>query len=261
VLKGRCALVTGSTNGLGFKIAEGLARAGCNVVVNGLETDAEVRDRFAEVAKTHGVEVYYRQADVSKEAEIGALIAAARSRFDGIDILVNNAVTRHFARIDEFPVDRWYHALAVNLSAAFHTIRLTLPIMRAKGWGRIINMSSVYSTVAIARRVDYVTTKSALIGMTRVVALETISEDITCNAVCPGAVLTPYSDGRIRDMMRTQSIDRETAEREFLARRQPTGRFIAGEHVAELIIFLCSPAGRDITGSALPMDGGWLASD
>jgi 3-hydroxybutyrate dehydrogenase len=260
-LEGRKALVTGSTGGLGFEIVRGLARAGCEIVMNGLEPAEDAEAQREAVAAEHEVSVHYCQADVSKEAEIVGLIETANKRMSGIDILVNNAVVRHFATIETFPVERWNQAVAVNLSAAFHTIRLTLPIMRKAGWGRIINMSSIYGSVAIAQRVDYVTTKTGLIGMTRVVALETIGEDITCNAVCPGAVLTPYSDNRIKEMMRTGNIDRATAEREFLAKRQPSGRFVDASNVAELVVFLCGPAGRDITGSALPMDAGWLAAD
>ncbi len=260
-LDGRKALVTGSTGGLGFEIVKGLARAGCEIVMNGLEPAEEVEAQREAVASALEVDVHYCQADVSKEAEIVRLIETANKRMAGIDILVNNAVVRHFATIETFPVERWNQAVAVNLSAAFHTIRLTLPIMRKAGWGRIINMSSIYGSVAIAQRVDYVTTKTGLIGMTRVVALETIGEDITCNAVCPGAVLTPYSDNRIKEMMSARDIDRAAAEREFLAKRQPTGRFVDASNVAELIVFLCGPAGRDITGSALPMDAGWLAAD
>ena len=197
---------------------------------------------------------------MSGSASLDDRLEAARSRFGGIDVLVNNAVVRHFARVDEFPVERWDHALAVNLSAAFHTIRLSLPGMRARRWGRIINMSSVYGSFAIAERIDYVTTKTALLGLTRVVALETLDEDITCNAVCPGSVLTPYSEQRIQQLMAEQGLPREAAIRNFLAARQPSGRFVAAENVADLIIFLCGPAGRDITGASLPIDAGWLAS-
>jgi len=260
-LASKKALVTGSTAGLGLDILKGLARAGCVVVMNGLEPAEAIEAQRAALAAEHEVTVHYCQADVSKEEEIVRLIDTADKKMSGIDILVNNAVVRHFATIDAFPVERWNEAVAVNLSAAFHTIRLTLPIMRKAGWGRIINMSSIYSSVAIAQRVDYVTTKTGLIGMTRVVALETVGEDITCNAVCPGAVLTPYSDNRVKELMRSRDISRADAEREFLAKRQPTGRFVDAANVAELIVFLCGPAGRDITGSALPMDAGWLASD
>jgi len=174
--------------------------------------------------------------------------------------LVNNAVVRHFARVEDFPPERWEQALAVNLSAAFHAIRLSLPGMRARKWGRIINMSSVYGYFAIAERIDYVTTKTALLGMTRVVALETLEEDITCNAVCPGSVLTPYSEQRLQRMMAEEGLSRETAERKFLADRQPAGRFVEAGNVAELIVFLCGPAARDITGASLPIDAGWLAN-
>jgi 3-hydroxybutyrate dehydrogenase len=260
-LSGKRALVTGSTGGLGLEIVKGLARAGCAVVMNGLEPPAAVEAQRTALADEHDVAIHYCQADLSQEAEVARLIETADARMTGIDILVNNAVVRHFATIDTFPVERWNEALAVNLSAAFHTIRLALPIMRKAGWGRIVNMSSVYSSVAIAQRVDYVTTKTALVGLTRVVAMETVGEDITCNAVCPGAVLTPYSDNRVNEMMCTRNIDRATAEREFLAKRQPTGRFVDAANVAELIVFLCGPAGRDITGSTLPMDAGWLAAD
>jgi 3-hydroxybutyrate dehydrogenase len=188
------------------------------------------------------------------------VIAASNEQLGGIDILVNNAVTRHFARVDEYPTEKWEQALAVNLSAAFHAIRLSLPGMRAKKWGRIINMSSVYSSFAIANRVDYVTTKTALIGMTRVVALENLDLDITCNAVCPGAIHTPYSEAKIRDLMQAEDLDRAAAERKFLEVRQPTGRFIAAEGVADLVVFLCGPNARDITGSSMPIDAGWTAT-
>ena len=260
MLKGRSALVTGSTNGLGFAIAEGLARAGCNILLTGLEPAAEIEEKRRGLAEAHDVAVAYQPADLALLSGVEQLIETARSRFGGIDILVNNAVVRHFARVDEFPTERWDHALAVNLSAAFHAIRLSLPGMRARRWGRIINMSSVYGSFAIAERIDYVTTKTALLGLTRVVALETLDDDITCNAVCPGSVLTPYSEQRIQRLMADQGLPREAAIRSFLAARQPSGRFVAAENVADLIIFLCSPAGRDITGASLPIDAGWLAS-
>jgi Dehydrogenases with different specificities (related to short-chain alcohol dehydrogenases) len=206
------------------------------------------------------VAVAYSTPPTSAPAGVEQLIAATESRFGGIDILVNNVVVRHFARIDDFPTERWDQALAVNLSAAFHTIRLSLPGMRQRKWGRIINMSSVYGSFAIAERIDYVTTKTALLGLTRVVALETLDDEITCNAVCPGSVLTPYSEQRLQQMMAAEGLTREAAVEKFLG-RPPAGRALrAAENVAELIVFLCGPAGRDITGSSLPIDAGWLAS-
>jgi len=260
MIKGRNALITGSTNGLGYAIAEGLARAGCNVMVTGLEAPAAVEHRLGALTEDHGVLVGYHQADLAAVAGVESLIEATKARLGGIDILVNNAVTRHFARVEEFPTEMWNQALSVNLSAAFHAIRLALPGMRARKWGRIINMSSVYSSFAVANRVDYVTTKTALIGMTRVVALENLDLDITCNAVCPGAVQTPYSEGKIADMMKVEGLSREDAERKFLEVRQPTGRFIASAGVADLVVFLCGPNTRDITGSTIPIDAGWTAS-
>jgi len=260
MIKGRNALVTGSTNGLGHAVAVGLAQAGCNVMLHGLEPAAAVAEQLQSIRNAHGVAVDYHQADLAGLAGVEGLIAAGRDRLGGIDILVNNAVTRHFARVEEFPTEKWDHALAVNLSAAFHAIRLTLPGMRVRKWGRIINMSSVYSSFAIANRIDYVTTKTALIGMTRVVALENLDLDITCNAVCPGAIHTPYSEAKILDLMKAEGIDREAAERKFLEVRQPTGRFIAAEGVADLVVFLCGPNARDITGSTMPIDAGWTAS-
>ena len=259
-MKGKNALVTGSTNGLGYAVARGLAIAGCNVMLHGLEPDAAVEAQLAALKRDHAVGVGYQQADLSTTAGVEAVIGASQKRFGGIDILVNNAVTRHFARVDAFPTEKWDQALAVNLSAAFHAIRLSLPGMRAKKWGRIINMSSVYSSFAIANRVDYVTTKTALIGMTRVVALENLDLDITCNAVCPGAIHTPYSEAKIVELMKAEGLDRAAAERKFLEVRQPTGRFIAAEGVADLVVFLCGPNARDITGSSMPIDAGWTAT-
>jgi 3-hydroxybutyrate dehydrogenase len=181
-------------------------------------------------------------------------------RHEGVDILINNAVTRHFAPAEAFPVDCWDRALAVNLSAAFHTIRLSLPGMRERGWGRIFNMTSVYGVRAVANRIDYVTTKAALIAMTRVIALETTNQGITCNAICPGAVLTPTSDVRIRALMDQTGLTREGATEGFLDGKQPTRRFVDAAHVADLVVFLCGAAGADITGAMLPVEGGWLAS-
>jgi 3-hydroxybutyrate dehydrogenase len=260
MISGRTALVTGSTNGLGFAVAEGLARAGCNVMLNGLEHRGDVAAKVEALQSGHGIKADYEQADLAAAAGVARLIDATQARFGGVDILVNNAVTRHFARVEEFPIEKWDHALAVNLSAAFHAIRLALPGMRARKWGRIINMCSVYSSFAIPNRVDYVTTKTALLGLTRVVALENLDLDITCNAVSPGAVHTPYSEAKIVDLMKAEGLSRETAERKFLQLRQPTGRFVDPEGVAELVVFLCGPKARDITGSAMPIDGGWAAS-
>jgi len=259
-MKGKLALVTGSAAGLGHAMAEGLARAGCSVVLHGIEAPDSVRPQQARLEREYGVAVDYLHADLSDGAAAERLIREVQERHGGIDVLVNNAVTRHFCGVSEFPVDQWDRALAVNLSAAFHAIRLSLPGMRERGWGRIFNMTSVYGARAVPNRVDYVTTKTALIGLTRAVALETINQGITCNAICPGAVLTPTSEARIGALMAEGGLGREEATQRFLAGKQPIQRFVDPAHIAELLVFLCGAAGNDITGAVLPVEGGWLAS-
>lgn len=258
-MKGKTALVTGSAAGIGYVVADALAAAGCNVVLHGIEPAASVQPQQAALERKHGVAASYVEVDLADAGAIDKMMRDVQQRHGAIDVLVNNAVTRHFAPIDAFPVDCWDRALAVNLSAAFHTIRLSLPGMREKGWGRIFNMTSVYGTRAIANRIDYVTTKTALLGMTRAVALETLNQGITCNALCPGAVLTPTSEQRIDALMAQTGLGREDATTRFLQGKQPTGRFVDPAHVAQLLVFLCGPAGADITGAALPLEGGWLA--
>jgi 3-hydroxybutyrate dehydrogenase len=258
MLKGKCALVTGSTGGLGLSIIRALAAEGCNVVLNGLP--AQMDGVVGDIKKQHGVEAVFHEADLSKPAEIERMIAAVNAQFGGVDILVNNAVIRHFAPIEQFPVERWDNAVAVNLSACFHTIRLTLPHMRAKGWGRIINMASIYSSIGIANRVDYVTTKTAILGMTRAIAHETIDANITVNALCPGAVLTETNDARIEELARTKGLTRKEADRQFLEGKQPGGRFVESSSVAAMAVFLCSEAAADIRAAAIPIDLGWNAS-
>jgi len=259
-LEGRCALITGSTGGLGRAIAEALAGEGCNVMLNGFGDPGEIETVRRDLERRFGVAALHHGADLAQPAEIESLMAAAAAAFGAVDVLVNNAVVRHFAPIDAFPPEHWEQALAVNLSAAFHTIRLAVPAMRRRNWGRIVNMSSVYGHFATAGRVDYVTTKTALIGMTRAVALDTLGHDITCNALCPGTVLTPAIESRIRDLMERERLSHDQAAARYLASRQPSGRFVDAGAVAALVCFLCGPAGRDITGAALPVDGGWIAS-
>jgi 3-hydroxybutyrate dehydrogenase len=260
MLTGKCALITGSIDGIGFATATRLAADGCNIVLSGLAEPARIAARRAELETAFGVRVLHHGADLRDPGQIAAMIDAAGEAFGAVDILVNNAVVRHFAPIEAFPVERWDEALAVNLSAAFDTIRLALPKMRERNFGRIVNMSSVYGTFATANRVDYVTTKTALIGMTRAVAIETVGQDITCNAICPGLVHTPAIEVRIAAEADRDGISHAEAVARFLAERQPTRRFIAAENVAAMIAFLCGPGGRDITGAALPVDGGWIAS-
>jgi len=188
------------------------------------------------------------------------LVGAASKRVKSLDVLVNNAVVRHFESIESLPLEHWNNALAVNLTAALRAIQLVLPGMRERGWGRIFNMTSVYGARAVANRVDYVTTKTALLGLTRSVAIETLGEGITCNAICPGSVLTPNIDGRINALMTERGLDRGDAVREFLRGKQPTGELVEAAHVGDMVVFLCGPSASQITGAMMPIEGGWLAS-
>jgi 3-hydroxybutyrate dehydrogenase len=258
-LAGKCALITGSVRGLGLAAATRLAEAGCHIVLNGLEAASDttaIRDDL----QRHGIRALYCRADLQRPDDIEQMILAATGAFGSIDILINNAVVRHVGSIEHFGVEEWNQGLAVNLSAAFHTIRLTVPRMKQNQWGRIINVSSIYGLRGATNRVGYVTAKTGLIGLTRAVALETVSHGVTCNAVCPGTSETPVHEEALAAVMAAEGVSREEAERRFFAGKQPTGRFVAAEHVASLIAFLCGPEGADITGSVLPIDGGWSAS-
>jgi 3-hydroxybutyrate dehydrogenase len=253
-LRGRTALVTGSTGGIGHAVAASLAAAGCDLLLHGLASEGEAATAVEAIAARHEVAIRYHQADLGSLAAVEAMARAAGP----VDILVNNAVCRHFGPLEQVRPEDWDTDLAVNLSAAFHLIRLTLPGMRARGFGRIVNMSSIYGLVGAPGRIGYVTTKTALIGLTRAVALETAEANITCNALCPGTTLTPNIEERIRAS--TGPAGRAEAEARFLAGKQPTGRFVEPSAVGDMVAFLCGPAGRDITGAVLPMDGGWSAA-
>ena len=254
-LRGKTALVTGATGGIGEAFAWAFAEAGCNVVFNGFGEQAAIGQQRAALA-SHGVGVLYHAADVGKPDEIAAMIDAACTRFGAIDIVVNNAVTRHFAAVEEFPVEAWDRALAVNLSAAFHTIRLTLPGMKKRRWGRIINMASIHATNVVPQRVDYVTTKHAIVGLTRAVALETAETGVTCNALSPGLVLTPNCERQIARKM-AEGMGRQAALEDMLAIRQPSRRVIMPAEVAAFGLFLCSDAAANVSGGDFPIDGAW----
>src|SRR5216683_6721524 len=260
MLKGRCALITGSTQGLGYAMAERLAAEGCNIVLNGFGDAQEIEDRRRQLEEKHGMQALHHGADLADPGQIVALVETAQQSFGAVDILINNAVVRYFAPLEKFKPEDWDRALAVNLSAAFHTSRLVLPGMRERNFGRIVNIASIYGLFGTVNRVDYVTTKTALIGFTRVVALETAGQDITCNAICPGTVPTPAIEERLAAFMEKEGLARAEAVKAFMASRQPSGRFVEPEGVAALIALLCGPAGGDITGAAIPIDGGWSAS-
>jgi 3-hydroxybutyrate dehydrogenase len=260
MLKDKSALITGSTQGLGYAMAERLAAEGCNVMLNGFGHPDDIESRRRHLEAAYGVRALHHGADLADPRQIEDLVETALGAFAGVDILINNAVVRHFAPLETFRTEDWDRALAVNLSAAFHATRLVLPGMRQRDFGRIVNISSVYGLFGTVNRVDYVTTKTALIGFTRAVALEAAGQNITCNAICPGTSPTPAIEQRLAGEMARDGLSREQAVKAFMASRQPTGRFVAMEGVAALAAFLCGPAAADMTGAAIPIDGGWSAS-
>ena len=259
-LTGKCALVTGSVDGLGRAIAVALAGAGANVVVNGLCAQSQGEAVAREIAQAHRVEAVFDPADLRQRGEIERMIADAASRFGSVDVLVNNAVVRHFSPIEDFDPSAWEESIQVNLTAAFDLVRLALPGMKRNGWGRIINQASYYGWRGAENRIDYVTTKTALIGMARAVAIEAAGTGVTCNAVCPGTVGTPAILKRIEGIARDAGRPFDEVAQEYAAARNPMGRFVAMESIGALIVFLCSPAGDDVSGTVLPVDGGWLAA-
>lgn len=256
MLKGKRALITGATAGLGLALAESLAGAGANIVLHDL---AEPREAGESIRSRFAIDVVSVAADLTQRPAIEAMMDKLLSRLGAIDIVINNAVVRHFAPVEQFLPDRWEEALAVNLSAPFHLIRLALPAMKQHGWGRIINMGSIYSTRAVGNRIDYVTTKTAILGMTRAVAIETATTGITCNALCPGTLPTPAIESRLAALAESENLSIDEATRDYLASRQPSRRFVSMQNVGATVVFLCSPAARDITGAAIPIDGGWSA--
>lgn len=259
-MHGKCALVTGSVDGLGLAIAAALAEAGANIVLNGL-CDAQQGEAAAkELAGKHGIEAAFDPADLRVRSEIERMVTDAEKRFGSIDILVNNAVVRHFSPIEDFDPDHWEESLQVNVTAAFHLVRLTLAGMKRRGWGRIINQASYYGWRGAENRIDYVTSKTALVGMARAIAIEAAGTGITSNAVCPGSVGTPAILERIAGLARQQARPFDEVAREYAAARNPMGRFVAMESIGALVVFLCSSAGDDINGAVLPVDGGWLAA-
>lgn len=253
-LSGKTALVTGSTSGIGLGIALSLAKAGANLILNGFGDASQV---IAEVAQ-YGGKVGHHPADVSDPAKIAEMIAYAEREFGGIDILVNNAGIQYVAPVEEFPVERWDSIIAINLSSVFHSTRLSLPGMRAKGWGRVINIASVHGLVGSVGKAAYVAAKHGVIGLTKVVALETATSNVTCNAICPGWVLTPLVQKQIDDRAAT-GIDPQKAQHDLLAEKQPSLEFVTPPQLGELVLFLCSEAGSQVRGAAWNIDGGWLA--
>jgi 3-hydroxybutyrate dehydrogenase len=255
MLKGKTALVTGSTSGIGLGIARVLARQGANIVLNGF---GDVEGARAEVAALGG-RVGYHGADMSKPAEIEALMAYADAEFGGTDILVNNAGIQHVSRVEDFPVARWDAVIAINLSSAFHTTRLAIPGMRAKNWGRVLNIASAHGLVASADKSAYVAAKHGIVGFTKSIALETATTGITVNAICPGWVLTPLVQKQIDARAAAEGVGDEQAKKLLLQEKQPSLQFTTPEQLGELAVFLCSPAADNVRGVAWQVDGGWTA--
>lgn len=255
MLKGKTALVTGSTSGIGLGIAKALARQGAQIVLNGF---GDTQGPQAEVAAL-GVKVGYHGADMSRPAEIEAMMQYAAREFGRVDILVNNAGIQHVARIEDFPVERWDAVIAINLSSAFHATRLALPAMKAANWGRIINVASVHGLVGSAEKSAYVAAKHGIVGLTKVTALENATTGITCNAICPGWVLTPLVQKQVDAKASANGWSNEEATRQLLGEKEPSMQFTTPEELGDLAVFFCSPAGNNVRGVAWNMDGGWTA--
>jgi 3-hydroxybutyrate dehydrogenase len=259
MLKGKTALVTGSTSGIGLGIATRLAAEGANVVLNGFGERAEIERISNELKARYQMEVTYDSADMTKPSEIAAMLAKAITRFGAVDVVVNNAGIQHVAPVDEFPLDKWDAIIAINLSSSFHTVRAALPAMKARGWGRIVNIASAHALVASPFKSAYVAAKHGIAGFTKAVALEVAERGITVNAICPGYVLTPLVEKQIPDTAKARGISEEAVKHDVLLAAQPTKRFVGVEEVAALTAFLCSPQAASITGALLPVDGGWTA--
>ena len=255
MLKGKTALVTGSTSGIGLGIALSLARQGANIVLNGF---GDVEGPKGQVAAL-GVKVAYHGADMSKAAEIEDMMQFAAREFGQVDILVNNAGIQHVALVEELPVEKWDAIIAINLTSAFHTTRLALPAMKKSNWGRIINVASAHGLVASAQKSAYVASKHGIVGFTKSVSLETARTGITSNAICPGWVLTPLVQKQIDARAAAQGISAAAAQEELLAEKEPSLQFTTPEELGELAVFFCSPAGNNVRGVAWQMDGAWTA--
>ena len=258
-MKPRTAIVTGSTSGIGLAIARALAAEGCRVVLNSFTDREEDRELAHSLAAEFHVDVAYVKADMARGEECRALIQEAARRFGSVDILVNNAGIQHVAAVEDFPPEKWDAIIAINLSSAFHTIAAAIPHMKSAGGGRIVNIASAHGLRASPFKSAYVAAKHGIVGLTKTVALELAEECITCNAICPGYVLTPLVEAQIPDQMAAHGMDRETVVREVMLAKQPTRQFVTVEEVAAATVFFCSNAAAQITGTTLSIDGGWTA--
>ncbi len=258
-LAGKVAIVTGSTSGIGLGIAQVFAAAGMNVMLNGFGDRAEIEHTRATLAETFGVKAAYSAADMSKPADITAMVADTRKAFGQVDVLVNNAGIQHVEAIETFPPEKWDAIIAINLSSAFHATRAVVAEMKARKWGRIINIASAHGLVASPFKSAYVAAKHGIVGFTKTVALETAEHGITVNAICPGYVLTPLVQKQIPETARARGITEEQVIKDVLLHAQPTRQFVTTEQLGALAVFLCTSAAASITGTALPVEGGWTA--
>jgi 3-hydroxybutyrate dehydrogenase len=255
MLKGKTALVTGSTSGIGLGIALSLAQQGARIILNGFGDSQPAID----AVKALGVDVRYHGADMSKPDQIADMMAFAAAEFGRVDVLVNNAGIQHVSPVEDFPVERWDAVIAINLTSAFHTTRLALPAMRAAKWGRIINVASTHGLVGSANKSAYVAAKHGIVGLTKVTALENATRNITCNAICPGWVLTPLVQKQVDAKAQAMGIDNEEATRLLLGEKEPSMQFTSPQELGELAVFFCSDAAKNVRGVAWNMDGGWTA--
>lgn len=258
-LKNKTAIVTGSTSGIGQAMAHALAKAGANVVLNGLGDTKKIEEDRAALEKSAGVKVLYHPADMTKPAEIEDMIKTAKDKLGSVDIIVNNAGIQFVSPIEEFPPEKWDAIIAINLSSAFHMIRCAVPHMKKKKWGRIINLASAHALVASPFKSAYVAAKHGMGGLTKTVALEVAQEGITCNAICPGYVKTSLVENQIADTAKARNMSEDDVVKNVILGAQPTKHFTTVEQIGELCLFLCSDAASNITGSLLPIDGGWTA--
>jgi 3-hydroxybutyrate dehydrogenase len=259
MLNGKVALVTGSTSGIGLGIAQALARQGADLMLNGFGDPAAIDALVTRLSREHGVRVVHSGADMSRAPEVTDMVPACAAQLGSVDILVNNAGIQHTASVAEFPPGKWDQILAINLSSAFHAIRAALPHMQRRGWGRIVNIASTHGLVASTHKAAYVAAKHGLIGLTKVVALETATSAITCNAICPGWVLTPLVQRQIDDLAARDGITIDEAKQRLLSEKQPSLDFATPEQIGDVASFLCSPGAQQIRGAAIAVDGGWTA--
>lgn len=259
MLKDKVAVVTGSTSGIGYGVARALAAQGAAIMLNGFGEASQIEKLRRELAGEYGVKVEYHGADMGRPAEIADLIRRATDAFGHVDILVNNAGIQHVAPVEEFPVEKWDAVIGINLSASFHTIRNVLPQMKQRNWGRIVNIASAHGLVASVNKSAYVAAKHGILGLTKVVALETAATGVTCNAICPGWVLTPLVQKQIDALAQRDKISVAEAKNRLLLEKQPSGEFVSIEQIGAAAAFLCSDAAAQIRGAALSIDGGWTA--